>query len=203
MTMTTQADRGPPRLVCVTVQEHRLTPGPFEGLWILELDVIDDDERPGSSFREIWRADRMRELGLPDLGPQQLNVAESPEGTLRGIHAEPWDKLVHVIHGEAFTAIADLRRDSPTAGEVWTRTLDQSVALFVGNGLGNSYQVISGTASYAYLVNGRWERGLEYPSVRWNDEDLAIDWPITDDRLAMSAKDRANPTLVDHWAALK
>ena len=35
--------------------------------------------------------------------------------------------------------------------------------------------------------------------VRWDDPDLAIDWPITDERLAMSRKDRANPSLEDHW----
>lgn len=185
------------------MREPRFVPGPFDGLWILELVVIQDGERPGSSFREVWRADHMRELGLSDLGPQQWNVAESPKGTLRGIHAEPWDKLVHVIHGTVFAAIVDLRLDSHTAGEVWTSMLDRSVALFVGRGLGNSYQVLSESAAYAYLVNGHWERAVDYPSVRWNDADLAIDWPITDDRLAISAKDRANPTVAEHWAALR
>lgn len=194
------SDRG---VVCVTVRQPRQPLAPFDGLWILELDVIDDPERPNSSFREVWRADRLSDLGLPDLGPQQWNVAESPEGTLRGIHAEPWDKLVHVISGEAFAAIVDLRPDSPSAGEVWTGTLDRSVALLVTRGLGNSYQVVSERAAYAYLVNGRWQRGVHYPSVRWNDADLAIDWPIVDDRLSMSAKDRANPTLADHWRTVK
>lgn len=33
--------------------EPQIAPGPFEGLWVLELDVIEDDERPGSSFREV------------------------------------------------------------------------------------------------------------------------------------------------------
>lgn len=126
-------------------------------------------------------------------------MAESPEGTLRGIHAEPWDKLVHVIHGETFAAIVDLRHDSPTAGAVWTATLGPSIASFVGRGLGNSYQVVSDNAAYAYLVNGRWEPNIAYPAVRWDDRDLAIDWPITDDRLTLSTKDRANPILKDHW----
>jgi len=168
------------------MQEAQINPGPFDGLWMLELRVIDDDERPGSSFREVWRAEHARQLGLPDLAPSQWSVAESPEGTLRGIHAEPWDKLVH---------------DSSTAGQVWTGTLGPSIALFVGRGLGNSYQVTSTRAVYAYLVNGRWERDVAYPAVRWNDPDLAIDWPITDERLAMSKKDRVNPTLEEHWAS--
>ncbi|MEX0650663.1 MAG: dTDP-4-dehydrorhamnose 3,5-epimerase [Actinomycetota bacterium] len=183
------------------MQEAQINPGPFEGLWMLELRVIDDDERPGSSFREVWRAEHARQLGLPDLAPSQWSVAESPEGTLRGLHAEPWDKLVHVIRGEAFAAIVDLRHDSPTAGEVWAGTLGPAIALFVGRGLGNSYQVTSENAVYAYLVNGRWERNVAYPAARWDDRDLAIDWPITDERLAMSKKDRVNPTLEEHWAS--
>ena len=93
----------------------------------------------------------------------------------------------------------DLRADSPSAGEVWTGTLDRSVAVLVERGLGNSYQVVSDRAAYTYLVNGSWERGVSYPSVRWNDAELAIDWPIVDERLSMSAKDRTNPTLADHW----
>ena len=183
------------------MQEAQINAGPFDGLWMLELKVIDDDERPGSSFREVWRAEHARQLGLPDLAPSQWSVAESPAGTLRGIHAEPWDKLVHVISGEAFAAIVDLRHDSPTAGQVWTGTLGPSIALFVGRGLGNSYQVTSANAVYAYLVNGRWERTVAYPAVRWDDRDLAIDWPITDQRLAMSKKDRVNPSLEEHWAS--
>lgn len=165
------------------------------------FDGIADDERPGSSFREVWRADHARQLGLPDLNPSQWSVAQSPEGTLRGIHAEPWDKLVHVIHGEAFAAIVDLRHDSPTAGKVWTCTLGPSVALFIGRGLGNSYHVTSDHSVYAYLVNGSWERNVAYPAVRWDDPSLAINWPITDERLALSSKDRGNPTLEEHWVS--
>ena len=35
---------------CVTVHEPRSPTTPFEGLWIFELDVIDDAERVGPSF---------------------------------------------------------------------------------------------------------------------------------------------------------
>lgn len=174
-------------------------PSPIEGLWIVDLDVHDDRDRAGASFREVWRDETAASLGLPAFVPVQWNVSESTEGTLRGFHGEPWDKLVHVVAGEAFAAIADLRRDSPTAGQVWTGTLDRTRALFVSRGLGNGFQVTSPVAVYAYLVNGRWREGETYPAVRWDDPDLGVAWPITDDRLAMSARDRANPTLRDLW----
>ena len=37
----------------------------------------------------------------------------------------------------------------------------------------------------------------------WDDPDLAVDWPITDERLALSARDRANPTLAEHLSAAR
>ena len=36
-------------------------------------------------------------LGLPDFGPVQNNMSfNTAAGATRGIHAEPWDKLVSV-----------------------------------------------------------------------------------------------------------
>jgi len=181
--------------------ELRVSPGPFDGLWLIDLDVIDDPVRPKASFREVFHAEKMTALGLPPFEPVQWSVSESREGTLRAFHAEPWDKLVHVAYGEAFAAIADLRHDAPTAGRVWTGRLSRGHALFVSRGLGNGFQVTSEIGVYAYLVNAHWQPDVAYPAVRWDDPDLGVDWPITDARLAMSDRDRQNPSLRDFWAA--
>lgn len=174
-----------------------VTPGPLDGLWIVDLEVRDDADRPGASFREVFQAERMQALGLPAFEPVQWNISESREGTLRGFHAEPWDKFVHVASGEVFAAIADLRTGSPTSGRVWTGRLDRSCALFVSRGLGNAFQALSEVAVYAYLVNAHWRPDGEYLAVAWDDPDLGVAWPITDARLALSPKDRANPTLAE------
>jgi dTDP-4-dehydrorhamnose 3,5-epimerase len=176
-----------------------VTPAPIAGLFVLELDVRADPERPGGSFREVFHAGALREAGLPAFEPVQWNISESTEGTLRGFHGEPWNKLVHVAAGRAFAAIADLRHDSATAGQVWTGELDRTKALFVSAGLGNAFQATSGVAVYAYLVDQHWSPGATYPAVAWDDPDLAVAWPISDERLALSAKDRTNPTLREYW----
>jgi dTDP-4-dehydrorhamnose 3,5-epimerase len=173
-------------------------PGPFEGLWMIDLEIREDRERPGASFREVFHAEQMTRLGLPAFTPVQWNVSESRTGTLRGFHAEPWEKLIHVMHGEAFAAVADLRPGSSTAGSVWTGTLDGTVALFLTRGLGNAFQALTDPTVYAYLVDEHWRAGATYDAVAWDDPDLAVSWPITDDRLALSAKDRANPSLAEH-----
>jgi dTDP-4-dehydrorhamnose 3,5-epimerase len=178
-----------------------VTPAPIAGLYVIEIDVRPDEDRPGGSFREVFHAAGQRGAGLPPFEPVQWNVSESTEGTVRGFHAEPWNKLIHVASGRVFSAIADLRADSATAGNVWTGELDRSRALFVSAGLGNAFQALSDVAVYAYLVDQHWSPGVTYPAVAWNDPDLAVEWPITDARLALSAKDRTNPTLREYWAS--
>lgn len=178
----------------------RIEPGPLDGLFVIDLDVRGDDDRPGGSFREVFHAVAYRAGGVPAFSPVQWNVSESTLGTLRGFHAEPWNKLVHVASGRVFAAIADIRRDSPTAGTTWTGELDRGRALFVGAGLGNAFQAVSDVAVYAYLVDAHWSADERYPAVAWDDPHLAVAWPITDERLALSAKDRQNPTLREHWA---
>jgi dTDP-4-dehydrorhamnose 3,5-epimerase len=178
-----------------------VTAGPFVGLWIVDLDVHDDLERPGASFREVFHAEHLREQGLPPFAPVQWSISENRAGTLRAFHAEPWEKFVHVAHGEAFAAIADVRPGSTTAGAVWTGTLDRTRALYLAAGLGNGFQALTDPTVYAYLVTAHWRPDVRYPAVAWDDPDLGVTWPITDERLALSAKDHANPTLAEHLAA--
>ena len=178
----------------------RVSPGSLRDLFLLDLVVHEDRERARASFREVFRAEELEAAGIPPFRPVQWNVSGSAAGTIRGIHAEPWDKLVHVVEGEAFAAVADLRRDSPTSGQIWTGLLDRTNAILVGRGLGNSFQVLSEHAEVAMLVNDYWRPDTVYRAVRFDDPDLAIAWPITDHRLTVSVRDREAPTLRELWA---
>ena len=187
-----------PRLP-LAMMAFTVTPAPIAGLYVMDIEVRPDPDRPGGSFREVFHAGALRSAALPPFEPVQWNISESTEGTLRGFHGEPWNKLIHVAAGRVFAAIADLRADSATAGAIWTGELDRTKALFVSAGLGNGFQALSGVAVYAYLVDQHRSPGTTYPAVAWNDPDLAVPWPITDERLALSAKDRANATLREYW----
>ncbi|CAN5689578.1 N/A [soil metagenome] len=178
----------------------QVPPGPLAGLFFLDLVVHEDAERAGGTFREVFRAEQLEAAGAPAFHPVQWNVSESSCGTIRGIHAEPWDKLLHVIEGQVFSAVADLRRGSPTAGQVWTGVLDRTSAVLATTGLGNSFQVTSERAVVAYLASDHWRPGVAYPAVRFDDPDLAIPWPIDDERRVLSAKDRSAPSLRELWA---
>ena len=60
---------------------------------------------------------------------------------LRGIHAEPWDKYVHMIAGEAYAAIVGVRPGSPTYQQFEGVTLTPTNALYITGGSEKSDQV--------------------------------------------------------------
>lgn len=111
----------------------------------------------------------------------QWNHSWSKPGVLRGIHPDPWDKLIYPVTGKIFIAIADIDPVSKTFKKVETFTFeeekDEPYALFVSKGLGNSFcNFGNGVAHYLYLVNDYWDGtfGSGPRAVRWDDPDLAI-----------------------------
>ena len=172
--------------------ELALGPTPIPGLLELRLDVR-TDERGG--FEEAWQRAKMTALGLPDFGPVQANVAwNDRRGTTRGLHAEPWDKLVTVVSGRAYGAWVDLRAGE-TFGATHTVVLEPGVAVFVPRGVGNGYQTLADATTYTYLVNDHWRPDAAYVTVDHADPALGIDWPVPLDERSLSEKDRTAPTL--------
>ncbi len=177
----------------MSIPELRVTATDLHGLYTVDL-IVHDDSR--GSFREAYQAAKLEALGLPPLGPVQWNISENLRpGIIRGIHAEPWDKYIHVPTGEVFAAVVDLRPDSKTFGQHQTFILHHANALFISKGFGNSFQALKAPAVYCYLVNAHWQAGLKYPSIHYADPDLAIAWPLKPGSDDVSGKDRQNPTL--------
>lgn len=168
--------------------EHTAIPG----LLIIRMPVHGDSR---GWFKENWQRATMTELGLPDFGPVQNNVSfNAAKGATRGIHAEPWDKLVSVATGRVFGAWVDLR-EGESFGATDTVEIDPSVTVYVPRGVGNSYQALEDGTAYSYLVNDHWRPGIIYPALDLGDPDAGIDWPIPLDQAEVSDKDRANPRL--------
>jgi dTDP-4-dehydrorhamnose 3,5-epimerase/reductase len=172
----------------------RIEPTPVPGLLVVHLPVHSDNR---GWFKENWQRESMIELGLPDFAPVQNNVSyNGRRGTTRGIHAEPWDKMVSVVTGRIFGAWVDLR-EGETFGQVFTLELGPETAVFVPRGVGNSYQTLEDATSYSYLVNDHWspEARSSYTFVNLADPALAISWPISLEDSDVSAADREHPFL--------
>ena len=166
------------------------------GLLVVELDVRTDNR---GWFKENWQRAKMTGLGLPDFSPVQNNVSfNTTAGATRGIHAEPWDKLVSVATGRIFGAWVDLR-PGEHFGRTFTAELGPETAVFVPRGVGNAFQTLEDGTAYSYLVNDHWSEAARasYTFVNLGDPSLAIDWPIPLERAERSAADLAHPPLAE------
>jgi dTDP-4-dehydrorhamnose reductase/dTDP-4-dehydrorhamnose 3,5-epimerase len=162
------------------------------GLLVVRMPVHRD---PRGWFKENWQREKMVAAGLPDFGPVQNNMSyNAHRGATRGIHTEPWDKLVSIAAGRVFAAWVDMR-EGATFGTTVHLELDPAVAVFVPRGVGNSYQALQDDTVYSYLVNDHWRPGIRYPALDLADPTAAIPWPIPLDNAEVSDKDRTNPDL--------
>ena len=167
---------------------------PIPGLVVLRLAVHGDAR---GWFKENWQRERMVGQGLPDFGPVQNNMSLNVRrGATRGIHAEPWDKLVSVATGRVFAAWVDLRAGESFGATYWLE-IDEGVTVFVPRGVGNSYQALEDGTVFSYLVNDHYVPGTVYPALHLADESAAIPWPIPLAEADVSDKDRANPRLAE------
>jgi dTDP-4-dehydrorhamnose 3,5-epimerase len=173
-------------------------PTAIDGLLLLTMKQVHDDR---GTVREFYRESAFEEAGLPSLGPfLQVNVTETHQGGLRGLHGEDMSKLVAVVAGEAFGAYVDLRPGSPTAGAVVTVQLQPGTQVLVPRGVGNGFQALAPRTQYLYCFDQEWRPGMAGVACSPLDPALGIDWPLpvdVADRAQVSEKDLGAPTLAE------
>ncbi|WP_028703755.1 sugar nucleotide-binding protein [Acidipropionibacterium jensenii] len=166
------------------------------GLLVVHLPMHPDNR---GWFKENWQRAKMTALGLPDFAPVQNNMSfNATAGATRGLHAEPWDKLVSVACGKIFGAWVDLRAGA-SFGRVVTVEMGPETAVYVPRGVGNGYQALVDGTTYTYLVNEHWSAAAKssYTFANLADPQIGIDWPIPLERAELSEADRHHPALAD------
>ena len=163
------------------------------GCLVIEPAVFGDER---GVFFETWNADRFGEHGLP-VKFVQSNVSTSVKGVLRGLHYQwprPQGKLVSVLEGEVYDVAVDIRRGSPTFGrwEAVVLSAENKKQLWIPEGFAHGFAVLSERALFSYLCTEVYLKEVD-AGIRWNDADIAVDWPISAPTL--SAKDEAAPFL--------
>jgi dTDP-4-dehydrorhamnose 3,5-epimerase/reductase len=180
----------------VSVTENLPTETGIPGLRVIDIPVHGDAR---GWFKENWQQEKMVAAGLPDFGPVQHNVSFNHEvGVTRGVHAEPWDKLVSVVTGRVFGAWVDLRAGD-SFGRVFTCEVGPDRTVFVPRGVGNAYQTLEPGTSYSYLVNEHWSPAArsEYTYLNLADETVKIPWPLPLASATLSEADQEHPRLAD------
>jgi dTDP-4-dehydrorhamnose 3,5-epimerase len=152
----------------------------MDGPLLITPQVFGDDR---GFFYESWNQQRFDgAVGAP-ISFSQDNHSRSSRGVLRGLHyqlePEPQGKLVRCPVGAIFDVAVDLRRSSATFGE-WVGaelSAENHRQLWVPVGFAHGFLTLSEAAEVLYKASGFWSKTSER-SLRWNDPDLAITWPL-------------------------
>ncbi len=172
------------------------SPLSLEGPLLILPRVFGD---PRGFFLESYKQSEFEAAGVHEAFVQD-NHSVSTRGVLRGIHYQlpphSQGKLVRVTSGSVWDVCVDLRKNSATFGQ-WLGmelTDENHKMLYVPPGFGHGFVVTSERAHFQYKSTQEYDPSAER-GIRWDDPDLAIDWPIKD--VCVSDKDAALPRLSD------
>lgn len=167
---------------------------PIKDMYVVDPSVFGDDR---GYFMETYSYEEFKEAGL-DMVFVQDNQSKSKKGVLRGLHFQtknPQGKLVRVIKGKVFDVGVDLRANSPTFGKWYGEILsdENKKQLYVPEGFAHGFVVLSEDAEFVYKCTRGYDPTGE-GGLRWNDPDIAIEWPIDEDiEILLSDKDKIQP----------
>jgi dTDP-4-dehydrorhamnose 3,5-epimerase len=166
------------------------------GVFIIEPRVFSDAR---GYFMEAWKEEEFNQhIGRVKF--IQDNESKSSYGVLRGLHYQKgeWSqaKLVRVIKGRVLDVAVDIRKSSPTFGKHVMVELseDNKRQFFIPRGFAHGFLVLSEEAIFTYKVDNPY-MPAEEAGIRWNDPELAIEWPVDPAVVQTSEKDLKQPLL--------
>lgn len=162
----------------------------IEGLLIFEPKVFGDDR---GFFMESFNQEVFESAVGKKIEFVQDNHSKSAKGVLRGLHYQlsPYGqgKLVRCVVGEVFDVAVDIRKNSKTYGK-WVGvnlSAENKRQFWIPDGFAHGFLVLSESAEFLYKTTNYYAPQFE-KSIKWDDEKIAIDWPLTDKPL-LSDKD--------------
>ena len=178
---------------------------PVPGVLELRARVFEDSR---GSFSETFSRRTMAGLGV-DLEFCQDNESYSAiTGTVRGLHlqAEPHaqGKLVRVLRGAIFDVAVDIRPESATFGQHTSVELKagDNRALWIPAGFAHGFCTLADETVVSYKATDFYAPDCER-SIRFDDPDLGIDWPVDSADAVLSDKDAAAPSFAEFLQELR
>ena len=168
------------------------------GLLLFEPKVFEDSR---GYFFESYNEEVFKQEGL-DIRWVQDNQSSSGYGVIRGLHYQlpPFaqSKLVRVLKGKILDVVVDIRKGSPTFGQVYSHKLSakNKKQLFIPAGFAHGFSVMSKEAEVLYKCDQFYNKGSE-GGIIYNDPALIIDWEISETDAIVSDKDRILPRLAE------
>ena len=163
----------------------------IEGVYIIQPKVFKDNR---GYFMETFRqSDFDAGIGR-HVEFIQDNESKSSRGVLRGLHYQKGKasqaKLVRVIKGRVVDVAVDIRRSSKTFGRYVMVELSEEnkTQFFIPRGFAHGFLVLSDEAIFTYKVDNAYAPQQE-ASIRYDDPDIAIEWPMDMAEVITSEKD--------------
>ncbi len=102
---------------------------------------------------------------------------------------------MRVLVGEIIDVAVDLRRDSPTFGQHFAIRLsaENNKQLLIPHGFAHGFSVLSETATILYKCDQFYDKASE-GGIRFDDQDLNIDWGMDTQNAIISEKDMLLPS---------
>jgi dTDP-4-dehydrorhamnose 3,5-epimerase len=162
--------------------------------------VVHEDDR--GTFYESYNEDTFtRWLGRTVRFVQDSHSI-SARGALRGLHYQlppmAQAKLVRVTRGRVFDVTVDIRAASPSFGE-WRGfelSADNRLQLWIPEGFAHGFLALTDGAEVQYKITAFYSAPHDR-SIRWNDPDIGIRWPLDDGSPLLSDKDAWAPSLAE------
>lgn len=174
----------------MTIKETKL-----KGCFILQPQIFKD--KRGYFIESFNQQTFNSKLGL-DIQFVQDNESKSSRGVLRGLHYQMGNhaqaKLVRVVKGRVLDVAVDMRKGSETFGEHISVELteENKTQLFVPRGFAHGFIVLEDETIFSYKCDNYYHKASE-AGIIYNDEDLGIDWRLSDEELIISEKDLVLP----------
>ena len=164
----------------------------IDGVWVINPKVFNDER--GYFFESYRKSDFDENIGQ-SVDFIQDNESKSSYGVLRGLHYQKGEfsqaKLVRVIKGKVLDVAVDLRKHSSTFGKYVMVELseDNKKMFYIPRGFAHGFLVLSDKAIFTYKVDNVYAPQSE-ASIRFDDPDVNIKWPIDMSQVLTSEKDR-------------
>ena len=151
-------------------------------------------------FTETWNAERFAEAGIDLRFVQDNHSYSAAPGVLRGLHYQlaprAQDKLLRVARGRLLDVAVDIRRSSKTFGK-WVAleiSAEKGNQILVPKGFAHGFVTLVPDTEVLYKVTDTYSPGHDR-SIRFDDPDIGIEWPVIPDGFQLSDKDLKAPKL--------
>ncbi len=155
----------------------------IKDLILLKTNIFKDKR---GFFKEVQKSKILKKKFIFDC------FSFSKKNILRGLHIQrnkSQAKFITVVSGEIFDVAVDLRKNSKTYGKYYSVRIGQksNFSLYIPEGFAHGFLCLSKTCALYYKNSNYRDKNSE-TTIKWDDRDLKIKWPIS--KPILSEKDR-------------